>query len=191
MVAAYALYHRRRSESAGDVVSVGWMKPVFRYGVSICSAMAGGLALYAIFWGSFQSGDSYDVIPLVIAMLMAGFVVLYFCKATIPVFLGTLILLCGYLAGMAMFGAIIRDKTPDGKAGMFQGLRIVGQVLVPGVIGPAIGAAVLKNADTVLNNDGTTSFIPNESIYLAALLVAVVLTASLIVALTLGKKKEA
>ena len=82
-------------------------------------------------------------------------------------------MLCGYLAGMAMFGAIIRDKTPAGKAGMFQGLRIVGQVLIPGVIGPAIGAAVLKNAETVLNNDGTTSFIPNENIFLAAFIAAV------------------
>ena len=56
---------------------------------------------------------------------------------------------------------------------MFQGLRIVGQVLIPGVIGPAIGAAVLKNAETVLNNDGTTSFIPNENIFLAAFIAAV------------------
>jgi hypothetical protein len=53
---------------------------------------------------------------------------------------------------------------------MFQGLRIVGQVLIPGVVGPAIGAAVLKNADTVVNSDGTTSFIPNENIFLAALI---------------------
>ena len=69
---AYALYRKRRSESAGDVVAVGWMKPVFRYGVAFCSAMAGGLGLYFIFWGSFQSGDSYDVLPLAIAMLIAG-----------------------------------------------------------------------------------------------------------------------
>ena len=72
--------------------------------------------------------------------------------------------------GMAVFGAAIRDYTPKGKAGMFQGLRIFSQVLVPGVIGPAIGAAVLKNAETVLNNDGTTSFLPNENIFLAALI---------------------
>lgn len=43
----------------------------------------------------------------------------------------------------AVFGAVIRDHTPENRARMFQGLRIVGQVLVPGVIGPAIGAAVL------------------------------------------------
>ena len=128
---------------------------------------------------TFFYGKQYDkhgfrsavVAPL--AMLMIGFVFLYFFRATVPVFIGSLIMLCGYLAGMAMFGAIIRDKTPVGKAGMFQGLRIVGQVLIPGVIGPAIGAAVLKNAETILNDDGTTSFIPNRNIFLAAFIAAI------------------
>ena len=77
--------------------------------------------------------------------------------------------------GAAVFGAMIRDYTPHGKAGMFQGLRICGQVLSPGVVGPAVGAAVLKNAATVLNDDGTTSFVPNNTIFLAALIAAVVL----------------
>jgi len=72
LAVAYALYRKRRSESAGDVVAVGWMKPVFRYGVALCGAMAGGLALYLIFWRSFQNGDSYDVLPLLVAMLIAG-----------------------------------------------------------------------------------------------------------------------
>ena len=70
---------------------------------------------------------------------------------------------------------MIRDYTPAGKAGMFQGLRIVGQVLIPGIVGPAIGSAVLKNAETVLNNDGTTSFLPNENIFLASLIAIVLL----------------
>ena len=128
---------------------------------------------------TFVYGKQYDkhgfrtAIIAPIAMLMAGFVVLYCFKSTLPVFLGTLVMLCGYLAGMAMFGALIRDKTPAGKAGMFQGLRIVGQVLVPGVIGPAIGAAVLKNAQTILNDDGTTSFIPNRNIFLAAFIAGI------------------
>ena len=72
LAVAYALYRARRSESAGDVVAVGWMKPVFRYGVTLCTALAGGLGLYMIFWGSFQNGDRYDVIPLIAAMLIAG-----------------------------------------------------------------------------------------------------------------------
>ena len=77
-------------------------------------------------------------------------------------------MLSGFLSGMAVFGAMVRDNTPQNKTGMFQGVRIIAQVLIPGVIGPAIGAAVLKNADKISNGDGTESFIPNHNIYLAA-----------------------
>ena len=108
-----------------------------------------------------------------IILLMAGYTVLYFFRSTVPVFLGTLIMLSGYLSGMGIFGAMLRDHTPESKAGMFQGQRIIGQVLIPGIIGPGIGAAVLKNAETIVNSDGTTSFIPNENIFLAAFIAAI------------------
>ena len=98
-------------------------------------------------------------------------------------------MMCGYLSGMAVFGAVLRDHTPVNKAGMFQGLRIVGQVLIPGIIGPAIGAAVLQNAKTIVNDDGTTSFVPNENIFLAALIAAAVVWLVLIPLFQRMKKK--
>jgi MFS family permease len=108
----------------------------------------------------------------------------------VMVFIGSLLIMSGYLTGTAVFGARIRDNTPPNKSGMFQGLRIVGQVLVPGIIGPAIGAAVLKNAETIVNDDGTTSFIPNENIFLAALAAAVLIWIVLIPLLRLLKKER-
>ena len=125
-----------------------------------------------------RKGFKAAVLPA-LGLLMAGFVVLYFCKTTIPVFIGSLLMMWGYLSGMAVFGAVLRDYTPENKAGMFQGQRIVGQVLIPGIIGPAIGAAVLQNAETIINDDGTTSFIPNENIFLAAFLAACVIFVAL------------
>ena len=136
-------------------------------------------AAFTFFYGKVYDKKGFRTAVIApIAMLMAGFVVLYFFRDTAMVFVGTLVMLCGYLAGMAIFGAILRDKTPAGKAGMFQGQRIVGQVLIPGIIGPAIGAAVLKNAEVIVNSDGTTSFIPNENIFLAAFAVGLVLLLS-------------
>ena len=123
-------------------------------------------------------GFGRSVLPALI-LLMAGFVILYVWQIKALVFIGTLLMMCGYLAGMAVFGAMLRDHTPKGKAGMFQGQRIVGQVLIPGIIGPAIGAAVLQNAETIINDDGTTSFIPNENIFLAAFLAACVIFVAL------------
>ena len=133
-----------------------------------------------------RKGFGFSIVPA-LALLMAGYVVLYFFQNTALVFIGTLMMMCGYLAGMAVFGAMLRDHTPENKAGMFQGQRIVGQVLIPGIIGPAIGAAVLKIAETIVNDDGTTSFIPNEKIFLAALVAAIAIWFVLI---PLLKKKK-
>ena len=141
--------------------------------------MAPAIILAAVFTAVYgrvydKKGFVCSVAPA-LSLLMAGFVLLYLFKATALVFVGSLLMMCGYLAGMAVFGAMLRDHTPQNRSGMFQGLRIVGQVLIPGIIGPAIGAWVLRNAETVLNDDGTTSFIPNENIFLAALIAAVLI----------------
>ena len=114
------------------------------------------------------------VLPSV-GMLMLGYVILYFGRATAVVFVGSLFMMTGYLTGMAVFGAMIRSRIPEGKAGQFQGIRMIGQVLIPGMAGPAIGAAVLRDARQVVNHDGTTSFIPDQRIFSAAFGVAVLL----------------
>ena len=90
-------------------------------------------------------------------------------------------MMSGYLASMAVFGANIRDLTPKGKSGMFQGVRIFSQVLVPGVIGPKIGAWILRDADKVVNTDGTESFIPNQDIFLGALIAALITIAVMVI----------
>ena len=125
-----------------------------------------------------MTGFKTSVMPTV-GMLMAGYVILFFGRNTVPVFIGSLLMMSGYLTGMAIFGAKIRDHIPEEKAGQFQGMRIIGQVLIPGIIGPAIGAWVLRDAEMVLNNDGTYSFLPNENIFLAAFVVAAALCVTL------------
>ena len=153
---------------------------------------APAIALAATFTGLY--GKMYDIkgfrtaiIPTLL-LLMIGYVALYFSRATAPVFLGSLVMMCGFLGTGAMLGAKVRTHTPENKSGMFQGLRICAQVLIPGVIGPAVGARVLKNADTIVNNDGTTSFIPNANIFLAALIALVLAWIVLIPLLRRGKK---
>ncbi len=156
--------------------------------------MAPAIILAAVFTALY--GKRYDnkgfmsaVIPAV-ALLCAGYVLLFFFKNIAVVFVGSLLMMCGYLSGMAVFGAAIRDLTPKGKAGMFQGLRIISQVLIPGIVGPIIGAGVLKNAEQIVNDDGTTSFVPNENIFLFALLVAALLAILLIPLFKIIKKEK-
>ena len=148
-------------------------------------------AIITAFYGRIfdKYGFNKAVVPTVIVLCL-GYVILFFFKSISLVFIGSLFMMCGYLCGSAVFGAMIREHIPENKAGMFQGLRIVGQVLIPGVIGPAIGAYVLKNALTVTNDDGTVSFVPDEKIFLAALIVAVLLMAVLLVEFYVIKREK-
>ena len=50
-VCAFLLYRARRLESAGDVVAVNAMKPVFRYGVALCVGLAFGMGTMVILYG--------------------------------------------------------------------------------------------------------------------------------------------
>lgn len=151
-------------------------------------------AVATAFYGRVYDRIGYfkSLIPALL-VLMLGYVVLFLFRSTVLVFLGSLLMMCGYLCGMAVFGARIRDCTPPGMAGRFQGLRIIGQVLIPGVIGPEIGKLVLKGAATVLNDDGTYSFIPNANIFLWAgiVLLPIAIVIVLDVFAPIARKKRA
>ena len=45
------------------MVAVGWLRPVFRYGVAGLCALLGGQFLYSLFWYGFQQGEYYDTLP--------------------------------------------------------------------------------------------------------------------------------
>ena len=149
-------------------------------------------ALVTFFFGRMvdRFGFRKTVLPAMVTLLL-GFLVLYLVPARIPaegtamkiiVFIGSLLMMSGYLSGMAAYGVQLRNCTPEHMAGRFQGLRIISQVLIPGVVGPQIGAWVLRNAPTVENSDGTVSFLPGADIFLAAMIVLSVL----IVAVSFG-----
>ena len=146
-------------------------------------------SVFTVFWGRAYDklGFNRSIIPS-LGILAAGYVLLFAFTNTALVFIGSLLMMCGYLSGAAVFGAMIRDNTPEGKAGMFQGLRIIGQVLIPGVIGPMISKEILRNADTIVNSDGTTSFLPSKWIFIGALVALGVLAAYLVPVMSKKKK---
>ena len=140
------------------------------------------------FWGRVYDKKGFRFTGIIALLwLCVGFVVLYLCRGKALVFVGSLLMMCGYLCGAAVFGAKIRDLTPAGKAGRLQGVRIFSQVLVPGVIGPWIGKLVLADAEKIVNGDGTESFVPSADIFLTALIVAAVV---LVLVLLFKDKKQ-
>ncbi len=132
-------------------------------------------SVVTFFWGKIydKKGFAFSIF-FSLVWLMLGYIILFIFTNKLLVFIGSLLMMSGYLAGMAVFGATIRDNTPTGKAGRLQGVRIVSQVLVPGIVGPFIGKMVLAGADVIINNDGTTSFVPSSNIFLASLIAIIV-----------------
>ncbi|MBQ2385456.1 MAG: MFS transporter, partial [Clostridia bacterium] len=148
-------------------------------------------SLVTALWGKVYDKKGFGFSSaFAIIWLIAGYIMLFIFRSTAPVFVGSLLMMSGYLSGMAVFGAKIRDLTPTGKAGMLQGVRIFSQVLIPGVVGPWIGERVLANADKIVNNDGTESFIPNANIFLAALVPIVILSIGLFIGNLTGLTKK-
>ena len=69
LVLALLLYRRRQLESAGDVVSVPWVRPVFKYGMGFCCALAGGILLYQFFSVLSQSIWLFLALALIAGMV--------------------------------------------------------------------------------------------------------------------------
>ncbi|MGP1508149.1 MAG: MFS transporter [Sphaerochaeta sp.] len=164
---------------------------ISNYVIIMAPAILAAAVITALYGKTYDGkGFMFSIRP-VAALLCSGYIILYFCRSMVPVFIGSLLMLSGYLTGMSVFGAMIRDNIPENKAGQFQGVRIIGQVFIPGIIGPAIGAGVLKNAQVVLNSDGTTSFLPNKNIWAAAFAAVAVLIILLVFLNRKISKKEA
>ena len=133
-------------------------------------------AIVTALYGRVYDKKGFDIAVICpILLLIFGYILLFASRNIIIVFIGSLLMMSGYLCGMSVFGAKIRDLIPENRSGQFQGVRIISQVFIPGVIGPAIGASVLKNAEVIVNSDGTTSFLPNANIFSSALAVVIVL----------------
>ena len=121
------------------------------------------------------------------AVGFAGLVLMYFARSQWFVFVAGVVMLGGGMVVSACCQGLIRDYTPEGKAGLFQGIRILFQVLIPMVTGPFIGVAVIRNTGMTYEDLGTVKQVPTAEIFLAAAVVLVLL----VVPVQLLKKKEA
>lgn len=73
-----------------------------------------------------------------------------------------------------LFGAAVKDFIPEGKAGLFQGIRMIFAVLIPMVVGPVIGdMACQKAAQTIINEVNAEVIVPAKDMFLWAAIVCV------------------
>jgi MFS family permease len=100
-------------------------------------------AVFTIFYGRTVDrwGFSHAVVlPLV--MFIVGCTLLAAISNAAGVFVGSMLMLAGYLGSVACFAAAVRNNTPLDRVGLYQGVRIFCIVLVPMLIGPWIGSAI-------------------------------------------------
>lgn len=72
-VIALALYRRRKSEATGSTVAVTWLRPVFKYGVALCSAFSfGQLLSYFVFELTESPYAAGALIGTIACMVFAG-----------------------------------------------------------------------------------------------------------------------
>lgn len=114
------------------------------------------------------------MIPSVVVLIL-GFAGMYFARGdnlAVLIAVGT-VMMCAFLITSSVISGTIRDYTPQDKVGLFQGVRMVFQVLIPMVTGPYIGAAVIAGNDATYEELGVVKNIPTPHIFLAAAAVAV------------------
>ena len=65
---ALLVYRKRRVETAGDVVAVPAVRPLFKYGVGVCAALSFGSMLFLIFGQRYSEGSVW----IMLAFLLIG-----------------------------------------------------------------------------------------------------------------------
>lgn len=122
------------------------------------------------------------------AVMLLGLVGMYYVRSQGGVMLAGTVMMSGYMMLTAALSATIRDWTPADKVGHFQGIRMIFAVLLPMILGPWLGAAVIRGSDSTYIELGQVKTVPTPGIYLAA--AAVLLFAAIPVLLLRKREKE-
>lgn len=125
-------------------------------------------------------------VPAALVMFI-GLIGMYFVRGSVPVMVAGTVMMSGHMMLSAALSANIRDWTPEGKVGHFQGIRMIFAVLLPMIIGPNIGAAVIRGSDSTYVDLGQVKSVPTPGIYLAA---AAVLLLCLVPVFLLRKREK-
>ena len=66
------VYRRRASEATGSIVTVAWARPIFKYGVAVCSAFSLGQLIYFLVFGLNLHNGQYSLPGTIACMLFTG-----------------------------------------------------------------------------------------------------------------------
>ena len=124
-------------------------------------------------WGKLH------VAPGAAIAAFVGLMAMFFVRSTVFVILAGIVMLGASMVLSACLQGLIRDHTPAGKAGQFQGIRILFQVLLPMVTGPYIGSAVIRHGGETYQELGVVKEVPTPEIFVASALVLLLIAVPL------------
>ena len=117
-----------------------------------------------------RRGKLTVAVPAAIAAFV-GLICMFFARGMAFVILAGILMLGASMVLSACLQGLVRDHTPEHKAGQFQGIRILFQVLLPMVTGPYIGAAVIGHGGETYEDLGVVKEVPTPEIFIASALV--------------------
>ncbi|MCU0300827.1 MAG: MFS transporter [Candidatus Nanopelagicales bacterium] len=140
----------------------------------VLAVVLGGSALVGVLGGRVidHVGKVRAMLPA-LGVYVVGLLLMAVARDLVPVIGAGLVVFSGFLVSSAAVNATVRDHTPADRVGAIQGLRMVFFVLVPMVLGPALGAAVISEADQTYEDLGQVKQVPSAGIFVAAAVVAV------------------
>lgn len=110
-----------------------------------------------------------------IAMFIAGLFILSTSTNIIVVLIGIVPTLVGYVVIQIQLTATMRDFIPEDKVGLFQGIRMIFVVLLPMIIGPALGDLACRSSNITIVEYGVEKLVPSTSMFFYAAIVAIVI----------------
>ncbi len=122
-------------------------------------------SIATLFYGKLFDKLGFKITSLIaLGILILGLGLLsltFFSQNIVLVFVGSLLMMTGYLCSITVFNSKMREDTPKDKVGSFQGIKMFAQVLIPMLIGPWLGALAISgnfsyDMGNVLVPDGYT-----------------------------------
>ena len=109
-----------------------------------------------------------------VVVLTLGFFMLSTSTSIYVILISILPVVIGNALVNILFGATVKDFIPEGKAGLFQGIRMIFAVMLPMVIGPVIGDKACQSAaQTIINEAGAEVIVPAKDMFLWAGIVCI------------------
>ncbi len=151
----------------------GGVQNLIRPGVIATAVIVIGLIIAAVVLMLKFSGEHKAVFLAPGAILItAGLVLLSVSTNIYIILIGVLPVVVGNAIINILLGAAVKDFIPEGKAGMFQGIRMIFVVLIPMVVGPVLGDLACRNAAATYPNEfGVETIVPAKDMFLVAAIV--------------------